>query len=69
MMVRRDGYLKRQSAEVREEDNLVSVERTTSKKSCDRLVRLFGVCAQEAKMPGRMGCGKPKAVNLVVIAS
>ena len=65
-MLRRDGYLMRGSADVGEEDDLVSVGKTKSMKPCHRLA---GVGEQEAKSPGRMCCGKPKSVNRVVMAN
>ena len=67
-MLRRDGYLMRGSTEVGEEDDLVSVGRTKSRKPCHRLVCPTGVGAQEAEAPGRKFYGRPKSVNRVVMA-
>ena len=49
-----DGYLLWGSVKVGEQDVLVYVERTKSRKPCHRLVGPTGVGAQEAKAPGRM---------------
>ena len=44
-ILRRDGYLMRGPAEADEEDDLVSVGRTKSRKACHRLVCPTGVSA------------------------
>ena len=67
-MLRRDEYLMRESTEVGEGDDLVSVRRTKSRKPCHRLVRPTGVGAQEAEAPGRICCGISKSINRVVMA-
>ena len=48
-MVRRDGYLIRETAEVGEENELVIVGRTKLRKPCNRMVISTGVGVQEAE--------------------
>ena len=65
-MLRRVLYLMPRSAEVSEEDDLICVGRTKSRKLSHRLVWPTGVGAQEAEAPGRMCCSRLKSVTRIV---
>ena len=64
--VRRDGYLMRRFAEVSEEDDLVSVGRTKSRKPCQSLVCPTGVGVQYAKaLEGCVTAGQNPLIGLL----
>ena len=59
----------RRSAKAVEEDDLATVGTTKLRKLCHRMVWPTGVGAQEAEVPERNFCDRPKFINRVVVAN